>query len=64
MEVELFKWPEGDVWFPKKVRYRRVHGDSVESDETVVVEKAEFDRPIDDATFTFVSDKPSAQLQP
>jgi hypothetical protein len=57
MDVELVKWPEGDVWFPKKVRYRSVHGDSVESDETVVVEKAEFGRAIDDATFTFVSAK-------
>jgi hypothetical protein len=64
MEVELSKWPEGDVWFPKKVRLRRMHGDSVESDETAVVEKAEFGREIDEATFKFVADKPSAQLQP
>jgi hypothetical protein len=60
----LFKWPEGDVWFPKKVRFRDVHGDSVESEETVVVEKAEFGGAIDDATFTLGSDKPSVQLQP
>ena len=39
IDVELSKWPDGDgdVWFPKQVRFRDVHGERVDSEETVTV---------------------------
>ena len=55
IDVELSKWADGEIWFPKQVRFRDVHGERVDSEETVTIENAEFGRAIDDATFKSVS---------
>jgi hypothetical protein len=55
VDVELSKWADGEIWFPKQVRFRDVYGERVELEETITVESAEFGRAIDNATFRFVS---------